>query len=80
MGCLQQAISELCRNKTTIIKATYKIIGLLLMIISVFFITSGAFLKSEYINTVIKILLTYSGIVLFIIGFILLKVIKTEDL
>lgn len=50
------------------------------MIISVFFIASGAFLKSEYINTVIKILLTYGGIVLFIIGFILLKVIKTEDL
>ena len=59
--------------------AVYRIIGIYTLIISIFFILGGIFIPSEGSSTVFKRLSLLFGVILFVVGTVLYKVVKVEE-
>ena len=60
-------------------RAVYRIIGIYTLIISIFFILSGIFIPSEGSSTVFTRLSLLFGVILFVVGTVLYKIVKVEE-
>ena len=60
-------------------RAVYRIIGIYILIISIFFIFGGIFIPSEGSGTVLTTLSLLFGVILLIVGTVLYKIIKVEE-
>ena len=59
--------------------AVYRIIGIYILIISIFFILGGIFIPSKGSGTVLTTLFLLFGVILLIVGTVLYKIIKVEE-
>ena len=59
--------------------AVYRIIGIYTLIISIFFILGGIFIPSEGRSTVFTKLSLLFGVILFVVGTVLYKIVKVEE-
>ena len=60
-------------------RAVYRIIGIYTLIISIFFILGGIFIPSEGSGTVLTTLFLLFGVILFVVGTVLYKIVKVEE-
>ena len=60
-------------------KSLSKIIGIFTLVISIFFILGGLFMPSGDKNNLLPLFSLIFGVILFIIGTLLYKIIKVED-
>ena len=60
-------------------RAVYRIIGIYTLIISIFFILGGIFIPSEGSSTVLTTLFLLFGVILFVVGTVLYKIVKVEE-
>ena len=60
-------------------RAVYRIIGIYILIISIFFILGGIFIPSEGSGTVLTTLFLLFGVILFVVGTVLYKIVKVEE-
>ena len=60
-------------------RAVYRIIGIYTLIISIFFILGGIFIPSEGGSTVLTTLSLLFGVILFVVGTVLYKIVKVEE-
>ena len=60
-------------------RAVYRIIGIYILIISIFFILGGIFIPSKGSSTVITTLSLLFGVILLIVGTVLYKIVKVEE-
>lgn len=60
-------------------KNTWRIIGILLIIISVYLIAGGLYLPQAGINPVITVISLSAGLILLIAGIVFYKIIKSDD-
>lgn len=60
-------------------RAVYRIVGIYILIISIFFILGGIFIPSEGSGTVLTALSQLFGVILLIVGTVLYKIVKVEE-
>ena len=60
-------------------KNTWRIIGITLIIISVYLITGGLYLPQAGINPVITVISLSAGLILLITGIVFYKILKSDE-